>query len=300
MKKIYILAIALVAFAFTGTSQIIDDTFEFYNLGEMGAQGPGVWTSWSNDGGATGAEGIYVTDAFGNPGQAGECTTAGQDPVLLFGNQTSGDFSLVWDMYIPSGKSGYLNMQGEIPAEGTALSGVWNSGDIYFNEGDGAPGQMEDKGNTGVFMAFPHDSWFKFSIYFDLDAGTPTYTISVDGVAGATLDFATDTTLGGMNLFVTGPMEMYVDNIIFQNGPLLGATDFDANNFNVAMSNGLLTIKANDNIDSVEIYNMLGQQVYNGTIGTSRTTINMSSFANGTYIVRASVNGTLSTVKVIK
>lgn len=298
MKKTYILAVALFAFAFTGTSQIFEDDFDFYTLGEMGTQNPAIWTSWSNDGGATGAEGIYVTDAFGNTGQSGECTTAGQDPVMLLGNLTSGDYTVVWDMYIPAGKSGYLNLQGEIPAEGTALAGVWNSGDIYFNEGDGAPGQMEDKGEAGVFMAFPHDEWFRFSIYVDL--GAATYTLTVNGVAGTTLDLATDTTLGGINLFVTGPMEMYVDNVLFQQGPILGSNDFDANNFDVAMNNGQLTIQANDNIDSVEVYNMLGQKVYNGNVGSTSATINMSSFANGTYIVRASVNGTLSTVKVIK
>ena len=38
MKKIYLLAFAVCAFAFNADAQIIEDSFEFYVLGDMGTQ----------------------------------------------------------------------------------------------------------------------------------------------------------------------------------------------------------------------------------------------------------------------
>ncbi len=66
------------------------------------------------------------------------------------------------------------------------------------------------------------------------------------------------------------------------------------------MSNGTLTLRAQENINSVAIYNMLGQQVYNANVNSMNSTVNMSNLANGTYIVKVNINGVEGSVKVIK
>ena len=98
MKKIYLLALALGAFVVSGNAQIIDDDMELYNLGEMGTQNSLTWTSWTNDGGASN-DGFIVTDAQASSGDKSLVTEGdqGRDPLLLLGNQTSGDYTVYWN-----------------------------------------------------------------------------------------------------------------------------------------------------------------------------------------------------------
>ena len=120
----------------------------------MGNQNPLIWTNWSLDN-TIAAENLIVTDAQSNSGtQSGLVEGGGvQDVILLLGNLTSGDFTLAMQCYIPAGKGGYFNVQGEIPAVGP-LAGVFNSSNLYFNNGGGAAGIYED-GTTGETAPYP-------------------------------------------------------------------------------------------------------------------------------------------------
>ena len=123
-----------------------------------------------------------------------------------------------------------------------------------------------------------------------LPAGTP-FT-SADGT--------TATSLGGIDFFsIDANNEYYIDTVNYVEG-FLGTDSFDSKGFRSAMSNGTLTLRAQENINSVAIYNMLGQQVYNANVNSMNSTVNMSNLANGTYIVKVNINGVEGSVKVIK
>ncbi len=62
----------------------------------------------------------------------------------------------------------------------------------------------------------------------------------------------------------------------------------------------ILTVDYSDIIQGVQLYNMLGQQVYNRNTNASKVTIDMASMATGTYIMQVTVNGITKNVKVIK
>ena len=64
--------------------------------------------------------------------------------------------------------------------------------------------------------------------------------------------------------------------------------------------NNLLTIKAKASIESVIVYNMLGQAVLRSKPKTNYSTIDMSAIQIGIYFVQVSINNKLNTVKVIK
>ena len=64
--------------------------------------------------------------------------------------------------------------------------------------------------------------------------------------------------------------------------------------------NDVLTIKAQASIDSITVYNMLGQAVVRSTPNTTDSTVDMSALQTGAYFVQVSINNTVKTVRVIK
>jgi len=63
---------------------------------------------------------------------------------------------------------------------------------------------------------------------------------------------------------------------------------------------GLLHINAKQNIDSVTVVNMLGQEVLSLNPKSMEATIDFSNLSEGTYFLRSSVNGNMITHKIIK
>jgi len=234
------------------------------------------------------------------------------DPLLLLGNKIFGQWGLKMSLYIPSGSIGYFNIQGD---EAPGIQ--WVVGNIYLGNsgiGDDGPndGRVDlstaDEADDFTFT-FPTDQWFDVVINVDISSGTSlaTWHMMVDGVeaVAAGTAFADGTgemglALGALNLYsINDQMSMYVDDVLYTDGFItLGATDFESTGFRSALSNDILTLRANEEISNVAIYNMLGQEVYSSSVNTS--SINMSSFANGTYIVRVNINGTEGTVKIVK
>lgn len=313
MKKIYILAIALVAFTFTGTSQSeVEDDFDSYNLGDISSQAF-YWRTWS--GAEGGAEDADVVNTFANSGsQSLNVDGSGVTDMIMLVESlpNTGIYSIEWKMYIPAGKEGYFNMQADLTPLNTPWAQALMGGNVYFNCGGLSPGAgivtgVTDcsTGNGEAVFAFPHDEWFTVTTIYNLDA--ETWGMNINGTSQFT-DYIFEfndqvfTALAGLDFFsASAANEFYVDDLILFNGDItLSSESFEASGFVSAINNGILTLKANETIDSVSIFNMLGQQVYNSNIGSLQTTINMTSFANGTYIIRANVNGNLGTVKVIK
>lgn len=62
----------------------------------------------------------------------------------------------------------------------------------------------------------------------------------------------------------------------------------------------VLTIESLDTIDSIEIYNLLGQAVMNEKVFQIRKEIDMSQLNNGMYLVKVISNGNSTTSKIIK
>ena len=62
----------------------------------------------------------------------------------------------------------------------------------------------------------------------------------------------------------------------------------------------ILTVEYSEYIQDLQMYNMLGQLVYNRSTNTSKVAIDMSAMATGTYILQVTVKGITKNVKVIK
>lgn len=82
----------------------------------------------------------------------------------------------------------------------------------------------------------------------------------------------------------------------------LANDSFDAENFSLYPNpvSGLLHINHPTAIDSVSIFNTLGQQLMSATINSKEANLDVSGLTNGTYYVRVTVNGLDKTATVIK
>ncbi|MCF6307486.1 MAG: T9SS type A sorting domain-containing protein [Flavobacteriaceae bacterium] len=291
MKKIYILAVALVAFAFTGTSQLIDDDMDFYdNAIDISSQSP-TFDNWSGASGTT--EDAFTTDviAIGTKSLLiGNNTTS--DVLLLTGNLNGGQYTFSFDYYVTDGATGFYGLMETDDSSNPAFSVTF-----YPNQGGAGVDEIRVGGGVAGTYDMPKDTWVKMTHLIDLDADN--ITVLMDGVEIYNAAYGS-TLFGAVDLWsVDGSCENYFDNFFLDEG-ILATESFDTKGFVTSMRNGQLTLQANEVIDNVAIYNMLGQEVYNSKLGATSSTINMSSFANGTYIVRASINGTVGSIKVIK
>lgn len=64
--------------------------------------------------------------------------------------------------------------------------------------------------------------------------------------------------------------------------------------------NDYIRLSASKNIDKVEIYNLLGEQVFNEVLSSQNKEINLSALKSGIYIIKAFVDNAVGTYKFIK
>lgn len=102
-------------------------------------------------------------------------------------------------------------------------------------------------------------------------------------------------------IFVGGGAKVYVDNVYFSNVPL-GVQDFKTSAVKMYPNpaTDIFNVSADKAIENITLYNTLGQQML--SINTSKSTenINISSFQSGVYIAKITVDGKVTTSRIIK
>lgn len=147
--------------------------------------------------------------------------------------------------------------------------------------------------------AFPTTYWV--SVYVTTSAGTggPGYwETTTASIVGYPSVYSPD---GGVTWLVATGADDLVYNFEGDCDPLsvadntLGGFTFYPN-----PTNGALSLKAVKNIDTVAIYNLLGQSVLNSKIGATTSNLDISGLTTGTYIMKVTVDGQTGTYKVLK
>ena len=82
----------------------------------------------------------------------------------------------------------------------------------------------------------------------------------------------------------------------------LSSSEFESNAFKVHPNpvKNMLNLSYTQNITSVEVLNMLGQQVATKSVNATQGQVDMSNLATGTYVVKVRTDNQVKTIKVIK
>jgi hypothetical protein len=95
---------------------------------------------------------------------------------------------------------------------------------------------------------------------------------------------------------------VYVDNIYLYRAATASADTFNTSNVILYPNptSTSLTIEAKDAIESIAIYNVLGQEVISKNPMSSSMTLDVSNLQNGLYFVNSTIDGKTATTKFIK
>lgn len=309
MKNNQVLAVLFCFFIFNLSAQFIDD-MESYIDGQPISENH--WTDWSCGGGpgcaimSTSAQALSGTLSGLIPN---DLTT---DAVLDLGNKIFGEWSLIFHMYVPSNKEAYWNIACAIPngnCEPVAH--------FYFNESNSSPGigYIGNIPNSPIMFDFPHDQWFQIVLNVDISAGimNSTWELGIDGVVvvPAGTPFTDENgvyppSLGGIEFFSFSTFtEYYLDDLCYSSFIVscnLGVIDTENNNFSAHPNpvKDMLFLNAEREVTSISIYNILGQEVYTSSIISKTFEINMSTYDAGIYFVKALIENSIKTLKIIR
>jgi hypothetical protein len=98
-----------------------------------------------------------------------------------------------------------------------------------------------------------------------------------------------------------GPSTVYIDNFYFWKAPL-AVTTFDTPKVSLYPNptTGLVTILAGSTIETMTVFNVLGQEMLSQKGNSASETLNISNFKSGVYLVRTTSNGKIATSRIVK
>ncbi len=157
---------------------------------------------------------------------------------------------------------------------------------------------------TLEFLTVDIEAGFDFlRIYDGEDASAPELSDPVNGVQAP--GSFTSTVPGG-SLFITFTSDFAVTGDGWDAdvtcSPPLGVNEFNEAGFSYYPNptTNTVSLRANQPIESIALFNILGQQVIDVRPDATETSLDLSGLSNGTYIMKSTINGSIYTSKVIK
>lgn len=271
MKKITLLFAAILV-GFTATSQEVVDTQDFEDGLDDG------WTTVINTGTCDWALATDGPNAnslesqgliFDDDDACGEGSGAAPSNVSILSPEydistVEGDWSLTYDMYFDSIVAGDF----------FAVEAIVDGGD---------PAQLALFDSDGGDVAF----------------GNQSFTASIDTAGDAsTIQFVFTYGDGDGWAWSAG-----LDNVVFTRTQVLGVSQETVEGFTFAPNpaQNILNLNSqNDMIDRASIVNILGQTVIETEVKATSSTLDISSLAAGTYILKVAVGDETGSYHIIK
>ncbi|MFN3907521.1 MAG: carbohydrate binding domain-containing protein [Flavobacterium sp.] len=157
-----------------------------------------------------------------------------------------------------------------------------------WNGGAGEANAIEFSINNGNLLTSPNTgNWYSFDI--PLSAFTPITNANRNDI----VQFVITSDLG----------TVYYDNLYLHKNTVLSVNEFDVNNKVTIYpnpANSIINLNAKHNIEQVAIFNITGQQILVTQPNVAETSIGVSNFNSGIYLVKTLVNGVENTTKFVK
>ncbi|MFK5878607.1 MAG: T9SS type A sorting domain-containing protein [Flavobacteriaceae bacterium] len=240
---------------------------------------------WSEAAGAygspSGTSSSWVTDDFGN--DTGHVN--GQSAKMNIYTTTHDEY-LISPTFNLSGSTYYLNFDLAFTEWGNTNPGVWDTDDYV------ALLVTQDGGTT----------WSELTRW---DSGS---------TIGTSREAATEITLTGYNATTkfaffafsdtdNGPdNDFFIDNFDISSTSTLSVEDNIIEGFSIYPNpvNNMLSFRALDNIETISIYNLLGQEVMRAEPRQLQAQINMTDLPTGMYVIKVLVGEQLGSYRVVK
>ena len=97
------------------------------------------------------------------------------------------------------------------------------------------------------------------------------------------------------------PNIVYIDNVYFTRINL-GVKDFTSSNIRMYPNptSTVFTIEANEVIENISLFNVLGQEVLTKTSNSNSVTLDVANLQTGVYVVKSTIGGVISTSRLVK
>ncbi|MCW9094789.1 MAG: T9SS type A sorting domain-containing protein [Ignavibacteriaceae bacterium] len=164
MKKVLLSLSLIFVFSVLSIAQVtvFSDNFDSYLAGEqLACQNPTDWTTWSSLP-CDPVEDGYVSSNYAHSGSNSFVIVQNNDQVHEIGPYTSGKWEVNWQMYIPTGASGYFNTLSIF----AGAASEWGM-QAYLNVG--GAGTLDAGGVTAATFTYPNDTWIFVQVIVDLD-----------------------------------------------------------------------------------------------------------------------------------
>ncbi len=139
----------------------------------------------------------------------------------------------------------------------------------------------------------------------DILAATPilSTTLAFQGIETVTLNLddyvGQDVYIAFRHHDTTDQWLLGLDDLRVQ-AEVLSVVDFAFNNFSHYVANEQLVLNADTAMESVELYNLLGQKVASHKLASTNESISISEYETGVYVAKVSIEGNTKSFKIIK
>ena len=90
------------------------------------------------------------------------------------------------------------------------------------------------------------------------------------------------------------------DDVALSGSLVVGVEEIAFNGFNYFVTNNELNLSSNNPLQSVSLYNMLGQEVLSQKLNSNNEVINLSGLQSSVYIATVSIDGATKSFKIVK
>lgn len=166
---------------------------------------------------------------------------------------------------------------------------VFNVKLVNFNGGSAETSALEVNINGGSIPQLVANQWVSVDVPITALGGVIANSLARNDIAQ-------------IGITTANVDHVWYDNIYLHKNTVLSNNSFETSKIkifpNPAKSN--FTIDAQENIEKVSVYNLLGQEVVSKNPNTNSLTLDVTNFQSGVYVVKTIVNGAVSTSRIIK
>lgn len=226
---------------------------------------------------------------------AGWCGGAATTPVIIAGNNTlkKNTGIVCHGIDFSSNRQNltdFTHVHFDFYITDADLTGdVFNLKLVDFAGGGGEASALEININGGSVPQLVANEWVSVDVPIT----------SIGGVVAGSLTRSDVAQIGITTAMVDN---VWYDNIYLHKNTVLGTTSFEKSKVKMFPNpaTNVLNIQSVETIESIEIITLLGQKVVTKVVNNKQVTLDISSIQAGIYIVKASVDGKISTSRFIK